>query len=166
MVTYTFDDWVLEINLEDTQMYTQHLLSEHCECGYCRNFYNAVEDTYPGFRSFLKQFGADAEAPVDFLPVEPTLCVVSYAVSGKVLKRGVQPFQVGNTSFKVEEMSQLDYELKCPKPYFVFTSDYLELPWLLDEDMDEVVSPANEPECLERMWKKLLLEAPETPCKS
>ena len=163
---FTFEDWVLEIDLESTQKYTQHLLAEHCECGYCRNFYCVIESTYPGFRSFLNQFGADAEAPVDFLPVEPTLCVVSYAVSGKILKHGSQSIHVGNCVFTIEQMEQLDYELKCPKPYFVFTSQFLELPWILDEDMDEVVSPANEPECLERMWKKLLLEAPETSYKS
>ena len=163
---FTLGDWVLEIDLESTRKYTQHLLSEHCECGYCRNFYRVIESTYPGFRSFLNQFGADAEAPVDFLPVEPTLCVVSYAVSGKVLNRGSQSVLVGNCAFMIEQMEQLDYELKCPKPYFVFTSQFLELPWILDEDMNEVVSPANEPECLERMWKKLLLDAPETSYKS
>ena len=165
-MTISLEDWVLDINLESTQAYTNHLLSEHCECGYCRNFYTTVEKAYPGFRTFLKQYGADAEAPVDFLPVEPTLCVVSYAVSGSILSVGNRPIQVGNCSFTIESMEQLDYELKCKKPYFVFTSQFLELPWVLDEDMDEVVSPANEPECLERMWKKLLIDAPDTSFKS
>lgn len=157
---FTFNDWILDIDLVSTKQYTDHLLSEHCECGYCRNFYQSVEDEYPGFRSFLNQFGADAEAPVDFLPVEPTLCVVSYAVSGKILHHGKEPIRVGNCSFTPEGMERLDYELKCTKPYFVFTSQFLELPWLLEEDMNEVISPANEPECLERMWKKLLIDAP------
>ena len=163
---FTIHDWVLDIDLESTQRYTDHLLSDHCECGYCRNFYTTVEKTYPGFRAFLKQYASDAEAPVDFLPVEPTLCVVSYAVSGRILSYGSRPIQVGNCLFNIENMDQLDYELKCKKPYFVFTSQFLELPWVLDEDMDEVVSPANEPECLERMWKKLLVEAPDTSFKS
>lgn len=30
------------------------------------------------------------------------------------------------------------------------------LPWVLEEDMDEVISPANEPEFLEKMYRKLL----------
>lgn len=162
----TLEDWVLDIDLENTHAYTDHLLSDHCECGYCRNFYTTVEEVYPGFRRFLKQFGADAEAPVDFLPVEPTLCVVSYAVSGSILSTGNRPIHVGNCSFKIESMEQLDYELKCKKPYFVFTSQFLELPWVLNEDMNEVISPANEPECLERMWEKLLIDAPDTFFKS
>ena len=33
--------------------------------------------------------------------------------------------------------------------------------WLLDEDMDEVISPANEPEYLQRMWDRLLQNAPD-----
>ena len=159
---FTLEDWVLDIDLESTREYTDHLLPDHCECGYCRNFYTTVEKAYPGFRMFLKQFGSDAEAPVDFLPVEPTLCVVSYAVSGRILNPGNRHIQVGNCSFSIESMEQLDYELKCKKPYFVFTSQFMELPWILDEDMNEVLSPANEPECLERMWKKLLIDAPDT----
>lgn len=163
---FTFDDWVLDIDVESTRRYTDHLLTDHCECGYCRNFYQSVENVYPGFRPFLNQFGADAEAPVDFLPVEPTLCVVSYAVCGKILNYGRQPIRTGACDFTPEEMERLDYELKCTKPYFVFTSQFLELPWLLEEDMDEVVSPANEPECLERMWRKLLVDAPDSSFKS
>lgn len=163
---FTFDDWILDIDVSTTEAYTKHLLSEHCECGYCRNFYQTVEDEYPGFRSFLNQFGADAEAPVDFLPVEPTLCIVSYAVHGEIINHGQKPIQVGNCCFTPEGMERLDYELKCPKPYFVVTSQFLELPWILEEDKDEVVSPANEPECLERMWKKLLANAPNASFKS
>lgn len=163
---FALEDWVLDIDLESTAVYTEHLLEDHCECGYCRNFYQAVGNVYPAVTNFLKQFAADVEAPVDFLPVEPTLCVVSYAVSGNILIKGSKPIQAGNCNFRIETMDQLDYELKCPKPYFVFTSQFLELPWLLDEDMDEVVSPANEPECLERMWKKLLIDAPDTSYKS
>lgn len=165
-MVYRLDDWVLDIDVDNTRNYTEHLLSDHCECGYCRNFYKSVETVYPQFRDFLKQFGADAEAPVDFLPVEPTLCIVSYAVKGRIITSGQRPIQAGNCLFTPEGMENLDYELKCPKPYFVFTSQYLQLPWLLDEDPNEVISPANEPECLERMWKKLLINAPDSSYKS
>ena len=30
------------------------------------------------------------------------------------------------------------------------------MPWVLEEDMNEIISPANEPECLERMYKRLI----------
>jgi len=158
--------WVFDIDADATRKYTQGNLADHCECGYCRNYYLTVDREYPALRPFLDQFGAHPEAPVDFLPVEPTLCVVSYGVSGSVLKYGKNTIDLDGLLLSVQVQEQLDYELQCPKPYFVFTTDYLDLPWVLDEDMDEVVSPANEPECLERMWKKLLGNAELTSLQS
>lgn len=155
-------DWVFDIDCEATQEYTRHLLEDHCECGYCRNYYRAVIDNYPSLKCFLESVSSHVEAPVDFLPVEPTLCVVSYAVSGKIVRPGKGPILLNETSLAVQDQTQLDYELKCKQPYFVFTTDYMELPWLLDEDMNEVISPANEPECLERMWRKLLGSADQS----
>lgn len=159
---FTVDDWVFDVDVESTQRYTQKNLQEHCECGYCRNFYSTIDDYAMKLRPFLAQFGADVEAPVDFLPVEPALCMVSFAVCGKILQRGSGSVDLDGCTLTVETQEDVDYKLSCPKPWFVFTTDYLELPWILDEDPDEVVSPANEPECLERMWKKILEKAPNT----
>ena len=33
----------------------------------------------------------------------------------------------------------------------------MELPWVMEEDPDEVISPANEPEFLEKMYRKVML---------
>lgn len=159
---FQIQDWVFDIDLVATKEYTQHLLQDHCECGYCRNYYMAVIDTNPSLKCFLETVGSHIEAPVDFLPVEPTLCVVSYAVSGKIIETGNEIIILDDITLSVQEQSQLDYELKCKQPYFVFTTDYIELPWLLDEDMNEVVSPANEPECLDRMWRMLLDNADQS----
>ena len=117
------------------------------------------DKVYPRLKPFLDRFGAHPDAPVDFLPVEPTLCVVSYAVSGKILQAGTAPIDLDGLILYVEGQDVLDYELKCPKPYFVFTTEYLQLPWVLSEDQNEVLSPANEPEALDRMWRKLLERA-------
>lgn len=159
---FTVDDWVFDVDVEATQNYTQGNLKDHCTCGYCRNFYTTVDQYYPNLRPFLKQFCADVEAPVDFLPIEPALCVVSFAVCGNVVHIGSGPIVLDGCDLIVETQQDVDYMLSCPQPWFVFTTDYLQLPWVLDEDPDEVISPANEPECLERMWKKLLKNAPST----
>ena len=148
--------WIFDVDVDKTQQYTKMNLREHCECGYCRNYYMALGGVYPLLKPFLVQFGAHPDAPVDFLPIEPTLCIVSYAVSGVVVQRGPQPISLDGLLLDVEDQSVLDYELRCPKPYFVFTTDYIELPWLLSEDKNEVISPANEPEALKRMWRKVL----------
>jgi hypothetical protein len=53
------------------------------------------------------------------------------------------------------------YHPTCGEPFFVLTTGLLELPWVLDEDMDEVLSPANEPEYMQRMMNRLLENAGE-----
>ena len=148
--------WVFDVDVKATVDYSVELFSDHCECGYCRNYYTAVSDSYPALQPFLSQFGIHIEGPVDFLPIEPTLCMVSYAVCGRIIKHGNSLIELNGVTVSVQEANELDYELSCSSPYFVLTTNALVLPWLLDEDMNEVVSPANEPECLERMWKKLL----------
>lgn len=148
--------WTFDVDIAATMKYSAHLVEEHCECGYCRNYYQTVAGCYPSLDPFLKGFGIHIEGPVDFLPVEPTVCVVSYAVCGRILERGSGRIEFPDVSFSVEESSELDYTLSCEEPYFVITTNALILPWVLPEDMDEVVSPANEPECLERMWRKVL----------
>ena len=159
-------DWVLDVDLPATVAYSSHLVSDHCECGYCVNFYQAVRQCYPSLDPFLQEFGINIEGPVDFLPVEPILCIVSYAVCGRILKCGRTLIDLGEVTVSVQNSSELDYTLSCGEPYFVFTTNALRLPWLLEEDMDEVVSPANEPECLERMWRKLLDSAEFTTYQS
>ena len=151
-------DWVFDVDIDATMDYSSELYTEHCECGYCRNYYSAVRTSYPGLESVLLKFGINIESPVDFLPVEPTLCIVSYAVCGIICKKGSGRILFDGFDISIQESAQLDYSLSCQQPYFVITTSMLDLPWLLDEDMDEVVSPANEPECLERMWRKLLNE--------
>ena len=95
--------------------------------------------------------------PEEMSPIEPTLCMVSYCISGKIIKKGVFPLDSGDVvlTVTIDEQNPL-YEPPFGKPFFVLTSGLLDLPWVLDEDMDEVISPANEPEYLERMMKRLL----------
>ena len=149
-------DWVFYVDIPATMAYSAELCADHCECGYCKNYYQAVRQCYPSLVPYLLRFGINIEGPVDFLPIEPTLCIVSYAVCGRILTHGKNLIDLGDISLSVQQSSELDYSLSCGDPYFVFTTNALKLPWLLDEDMNEVISPANEPECLERMWCKLL----------
>lgn len=100
------------------------------------------------------------------MPYEPTIFEGSYCISGSVLVSGSQPIERGNCQIWVLPSEQTDYETQCPKPYFVLRTGCLELPWVLDEDMDEVVSPANEPEYLQRMWDRLLQSAPDEALRS
>ena len=89
--------------------------------------------------------------------MEPTLCMISYCISGSIVKRGIYPLDSGDAVFSVSTHNENPlYEPPFGRPFFVLTSGLLELPWVLDEDMDEVISPANEPEYLQRMMDRLL----------
>ena len=95
------------------------------------------------------------------MPYEPTIYEGSYCISGTILQCGTVPIEADGYHITVISSQDTDYNTACPEPYFVLRTSPLELPWLLQEDMDEVISPANEPEYLQRMWDRLLQNAPE-----
>jgi len=75
-------------------------------------------------------------------------------VTGSILHRGKTAFSVDGIPIQISDKLDMDHTL--PTPSFGFIVGLMELPWVLDEPMEDVLSPANEPECLDRMWKKLL----------
>lgn len=150
-------DWIFDVDIAATMQYSANVWDDHCTCGYCRNFYETLDETYPSLKAFLEQFGMNSLTPEEMSPIEPTLCMVSYCISGTIVKKGVYPIDTGDVLFTVSAHDQNPlYEPPFGKPFFVFTSGLLDLPWVLDEDMDEVISPANEPEYLQRMMNRLL----------
>ena len=153
-------DWVFDVDIPATMAYSAGIWEDHCTCGYCRNFYETLDSAYPQLKAFLKQFGMNSLTPEEMSPIEPTLCLVSYCFSGTIVKHGIFPIDIDGVVFTVSthESNPL-YEPSFGKPFFVLTSGLLELPWVLDEDMDEVISPANEPEYLQRMMDRLLENA-------
>ena len=150
-------DWIFDVDIPSTMDYSAHVWEDHCSCGYCRNFYETIDKAYPKLKLFLKQFGMDSLTPEEMSPIKPTLCMVSYCICGSIVKRGIFPLDSGDVVFAVStDWENPLYEPTFGKPFIVLTSGLLELPWVLDEDMDEVISPANEPEYMERMAKRLL----------
>lgn len=158
--------WSFDVDMPNTEAYSKRITDDHCTCGYCRNFYATVDHAFPSLRPFLAQFGVNVEGPVEMMPFEPTLYQLTYCVSGSVTARDSTPIMVDGMMLEVVDGEDLDIETQCPKPCFAFITGYMELPWVLDEDMDEVISPANEPECLQRMWGKLLENADDNDLSS
>lgn len=72
------------------------------------------------------------------------------------MKRGVFPIDLGGVVLSIPESPDPLYHPPFGTSFFVFDTGLLDLPWVLDEDMDEVISPANEPEYMERMMNRLL----------
>ena len=141
-------DWRFDIDPDRTMEHSSLLSSDHCACGYCRNYYAAVPDAFPGIIPFLARFGVNLHAPVELMPIEPTLYLAGYRVYGQVLKKGRRPVQAEDVTIRVTWEASDKFRLEFGP---------VMLPWVLDEDPDEVVSPANEPDFLDQMYKKLLM---------
>lgn len=155
------NDWVFDVDIPVNMEHSASQALDHCMCGYCRNFYAAIDTVCPHLRGFLVQFGLNVEGPDELSPFEPTIYEVTFVVNGRIVRAGTQHFCVDDIPVKVLSSSDADLDTERPKPYFTMTFGLIELPWVLDEPMEEVVSPANEEAYLDRMWKKLLDRAAE-----
>ena len=144
------DDWVFQVDLERTMEHSSYVSGEHCTCSYCENYYRAVNLTYPGLNGFLGKFGIRIDGPSEMYPIEPTLYLAGYRVFGEILTYGMGPVMVDGVPVTAEPVDDVHFMLEIGE---------MPLPWVLHEDPNEVISPANEPEFLEKMYRKLLLRS-------
>lgn len=150
------DDWIFDLDLERTMEYSAAEASEHCTCGYCRNFYAAVDEFYPNIRPFLTRFGVDIEAPDEQMPYDldgKTYYDSVYMVYGRITKVGEKPIALDN----ILVLPSVNHS--GPKPSFSLDVSTVVLPWVLEESLEETLSPANEPSFLKKMWGRLLGKA-------
>ncbi len=153
----SIDDWVFDLDLDRTMEHSSIISHDHCECGYCRNFYESVDEAVAELRPFLAQFGAQPEGPVQLMPFEPTLCLAFYRIYGNIIQWGKECLFAGDMHVVVSPDE---------KDSFILEVGEIALPWVLDEDVDEVISPANEPEFMDRMLAKWLERQPMQGCLS
>lgn len=142
------EDWQFEVDLETTREKTAAYALDHCECAYCRNYYDTLGSTYLGILRFLAKFGVNPKGPVEVMPFEPTYMLACYRVFGKILRWGTAPMEAHGIPVSVGAGEEGTFHLWIGE---------MELPWVQNEPMEEVVSPANLPEFLERMQEMWLL---------
>lgn len=135
-------DWHFQVDVKATRERTSKYSFEHCQCGYCKNFYDAVDQAYPQLRQVMEEFGIHLEGPSELMPFEPTLMLACYRVDGKILQWGCSELSVNGVPI-VPELGD--------EETFLLWVGEMELPWLQEEPAEEVVSPANLPEFMGRM---------------
>lgn len=158
------DDWKFGIDMTATMAYSAAEAAEHCDCAYCRNFYAAVDDTYPHLRSFFAQFGINIEAPDELMPfdVEQQMWYDGvYLVCGSILSAGSSDLVCDGVSIRPTQNHELHINSVCPEPHFYLDVGIFSIPWVLNEPMEEVVSPANFPTFIKKMWNRLLNRQPK-----
>ena len=141
-------DWKFRVDVEATAERTRKYSYEHCQCGYCKNFYDAIDIAYPELRPVMEHFGVNLEGPCELMPFEPTLMLACYRVDGQILQWGKSHLSVRGVTILPEAGDQ---------DTFLLWVGEVQLPWLQKEPVEEVVSPANLPEFLERMQEVWLL---------
>ena len=149
-MTITLADWEFRIDREATWAYTQKCSEDHCTCPYCLNFYENAEKVSPNLRPVLSRFGIYLNGPCEVMPFEPTIVAACYRVTGRIVRRGEARLFLDDVPLRPEEADE--------DTFFLWVGQ-MELPWTREEDMDEVLSPANQPEFLDRMMQRLLLWA-------
>lgn len=141
----TIADWKFRADIAATTERTILNSTDHCLCAYCRNYYETVDLAHPRLRQVLGKFGIIMEGPSEVMPLEPTVLLACYRVQGEIL-------QYGTTRICVDDVRIF------PEPgdgeSFLLWVGAMELPWVQDEAVEDVMSPANEPEFLDRMARK------------
>lgn len=140
-------DWCFSVNPEATTLHTMECAADHCLCAYCRNYYETLDMAHPGLRSFLARFGVIPEGPSELMPLEPAIMAACYRVTGEILRQGTVPLHLDGIPVRPEPSEN--------GTFFLWVGEMV-LPWIQDEDMEEVISPANQPEFLDRMARKYL----------
>ena len=145
-------DWVFDLDVDATMDYTHKCSLDHCECPYCQNFYENIDRAEPSLRPVLSKFGIYANGPCEVMPFEPTLVAACYRITGQIISRGESSLHINDVPLRPEEADDTTF--------FLWIGP-LDLPWTQTENMDEVISPANQPEFLDRMMQRWLKWAGE-----
>lgn len=147
METITIADWQFRVDIPATQAHTLHNSTDHCLCPYCRNFYETVDMAQPRLRSVLNSFGILLDGPSEVMPLEHNLILACYRVQGEILRKGSLRLYVDQVPMIPEAGDETS---------FLLWVGPMDLPWLQEEAPEDVISPANQPEFLQRMTEKML----------
>ena len=148
-MVFDLADWRVEVDVEATRARTGANASDHCECAYCKNYYETLPQTYPGLCVALSRLGIDPMGPSELMPFTPTLYLACYRLQGKILRWGTSELAVGGIAIVLEAAEE-------EGSFFLWAGE-LELPWIQPEPAGEVSSPANLREFMERMQRMWLL---------
>ena len=141
----TIADWVFRVNTAATLERTTSYSTDHCLCAYCRNFYENMDAANPRLRPVLDKFGVYMEGPCEVMPLEGNVILACYRVDGEILS-------FGQTHIFVDDVRI--FPEAGENGTFLLWIGAMVLPWTQDEPMEDVLSPANEPEFLDRMARK------------
>lgn len=143
----TLADWQFSVDVDKTFAHTTDCSRDHCTCPYCLNYYETVDAAHPGLRPVLAKFGVNLDGPSELMPLEPTLVMACYRITGQILTCGESRLHVDGVPILPESADD--------RTFFLWAGE-MELPWRQTVAMEDVISPANEPEFMSRMLDRWL----------
>lgn len=152
------DDWRFHVFGVTARKYYARELADHCTCAWCRNFYQSVDQKYPGIRPFLNRFEVQMDAPTEMMAFGPTMCANYYAVSGSILKRGEGPIVIDSVSIEPLEQDECNINIEEEWPVFFLYVGCMSLPWVLEEPMEKADSPAKGKNFVQRLLQRWITE--------
>ena len=148
------DGWKFQIFDVATRKYYTREVAGHCTCATCRNFYQTVDNVCPELRPFLARFGVHVEAPDSMSAPIQTICDCYYAVCGKILEAGEEPISIGNTVVYPQTSEEAMVDTDMDDPYFFLYISPLNVPWVLEEPMETIVTPEKEQQVISKILGK------------
>jgi len=150
-------DWKFQVFEVTNRKYYAEQYHDRCDCAWCRNFYASVDKNYPNLRGFLNKFGVKVDAPDEVIAFSPTLCSNYYAVCGSILNRGEEIITVDGIAIE-PQFSQEAIVNTTLEPVFFLYVGCMDLPWVLDEPMEQSDSPAKRKNPIQRLLYRWITE--------
>lgn len=137
------NDLNIEFDYDATRIYRDKY-EVQCDCAYCRNYYKAFKSTYPKTAVFLESFGLDVNFPLEAMPLfnEKSSNTMEYntyyPVKGEMSEDEIK---VDLEGLEIYVLKGSDKNNPCPnpkmeEPYLFIEILGIQLPWVLDEDME------------------------------
>ena len=130
-MTFDLADWRIQVDVEATRKFTTDNADDHCDCAYCRNFYESLPQTYPGLCVALSRLGINPMGPSELMPFTPELYLACYRLRGSILRWGKSQLAVGNIPIVLEAGEDGS---------FLLWAGELALPWIQREAAQEVLN--------------------------
>ena len=151
-------DWKFQVFEVTNRKYYAEQYQDRCDCGWCRNFYKSIDSAYPNLCPFLSKFGVRVDAPDEMIAFTPTLCSNYYAVCGSILQRGEEPIVVDGLAIEPQTHQEAMVNTTLDPVFFLYVG-CMNLPWVLDEPMEQANSPAKSRNPIQRLLGRWITEA-------
>ena len=124
MTTIKKDEYVFEVDLENTRAYYQS--HDLCECDDCTYFYRKIKGMFPKLEEFLSEFGVDVARPDEIFCAQGEDSMeyvnVDYTVCGNIRTMGQYEIDIRDSLFLSVVVTE---GYACPNeqtgPYFTLS---------------------------------------------